>query len=112
MPTDPSRAPRFLTWAWALLVASSALYFLGDHEADNDLWMHLYSGRRILAEAAIPRLDDASYSAAGQPWVDHEWLTQIGLAALYAGGGSTAMWLAKLALALATAVLVLSLIHI
>ena len=106
MPTDPPRAPRFLTWAWALLVASSALYFLGDHEADNDLWMHLYSGRRILAEAAIPRLDDASYTAAGQPWVDHEWLTQIGLAALYAGGGSTAMWLAKLALALATAALV------
>ena len=46
---------RLLTWAWALLVVSSALYFLGDHEADNDLWMHLYSGQRIVAESAVPR---------------------------------------------------------
>lgn len=111
MSTDPPRASRLLTWAWALLIATSALYFLGDHEADNDLWMHLYSGRRILAEQAIPRIDDASYTAAGQAWVDHEWLTQIGLAALYAGGGSTAMWLVKLALALATAALVWRVVH-
>ena len=106
MQTGPRRTPRFLTWAWALLVASSALYFLGDHEADNDLWMHLYSGRRILAEGALPRLDDVSYTATGLPWIDHEWLSQVGLAALFAGGGSPALWLAKLAIALLTAALV------
>ncbi|MBX3025938.1 hypothetical protein KF840_13610 [bacterium] len=109
--TDPRRSPRLLTWAWTLLVASSALYFLADHQADNDLWMHLYSGRRILAEGAIPRLDDASYTAAGLPWIDHEWLSQVGLAALYAAGGSTAMWMAKLALALGTAALVWRLVR-
>src|SRR5689334_7923001 len=102
---------RLLTSAWALLAISSALYFLGDHEADNDLRMHLYSGRRILAEGALPRLDDASYTAAGLPWVDHEWLSQIGLATLFAGGGSTALWLAKLAIALATAALLWSMVR-
>jgi hypothetical protein len=102
---------RLLTWAWALLVISSALYFLGDHEADNDLWMHLYSGRRILAEGAIPRVDDASYTAAGLPWIDHEWLSQVGMASLFAGGGSTALWLAKLAVALLTAMLVWSMVR-
>jgi len=102
---------RLLTWAWALLVVSSALYFLGDHEADNDLWMHLYSGQRILAESAVPRVDDASYTAAGLPWVDHEWLSQIGLATLYSAGGSTALWVAKLAIALLTALLVWSMVR-
>lgn len=105
MPARSSPISRLLSWAWALLVLSSAVYFLGDHEADNDLWMHLYSGRRILAAGAVPRVDDASYTAAGRPWIDHEWLSQVGLASLFAAGGSTALWLAKLALALLTAAL-------
>lgn len=107
----PQRAPRLLAWAWGLLVASSALYFLGDREADNDLWMHLYSGRRILAEGAVPRLDDASYTATGLPWVDHEWLSQVGLATLFDHGGSPALWVAKLVLALLTAALVWRLVR-
>jgi hypothetical protein len=100
------RVSRLLASAWALLVATSAFYFLGDREADNDLWMHLYSGRRILAAGAVPRLDDASYTAAGRPWVDHEWLSQVGLAALFDAGGSPLLWAAKLTLALCTAALV------
>lgn len=103
MRADDGGPHRLLAWAWALLVVSSAFYFLGDHEADNDLWMHLYSGRRIVAEHAIPRLDDASYTAARLPWVDHEWLSQVGLATLFAAGGSPALWLAKLAVGLLTA---------
>lgn len=103
MTASPPPSHRLLGWAWALLAGSSALYFLADNEADNDLWMHLYSGRRILDSGAVPRLDDASYTAAGLPWVDHEWLTQIGMAALYAGGGSPALWAVKLAAALLTA---------
>ncbi|MEO8606057.1 MAG: hypothetical protein ABI629_26035, partial [bacterium] len=99
-------ARRWLVRAWALLVASSALYFLADNEADNDLWMHLFSGRRILASGAVPRLDDASYTAVGLPWVDHEWLTQVLFAWSFAHGGSTALWLLKLGVALLTAVVV------
>jgi hypothetical protein len=103
MSADGHASRRLITAAWALLVVSSAFSFLADHEADNDLWMHLYSGRRIVAEQAIPRVDDVSYTAAGSPWVDHEWLSQVGLAALFAAGGSPALWLAKLAVALLTA---------
>ena len=99
-------AERWLVRAWALLVASSALYFLADNEADNDLWVHLFSGRRILERGAVPRLDDASYTAAGLPWVDHEWLTQVLFAWMFAHGGSTALWLLKLGIALLTAWLV------
>ena len=103
MSADEHGPRRLIAAAWALLVVSSAFYFLGDHEADNDLWMHLYSGTRIIGAQAIPRLDDASYTAAGLPWVDHEWLSQVGLATLFAAGGSAAMWLAKLVIGLFTA---------
>lgn len=104
--SDDGPAATWLARAWVLLIASSALYFLADNEADNDLWVHLFSGRRILADGAVPRVDDASYTAAGAAWVDHEWLTQVGFAWLFGLGGSTALWLAKLAVALLTAGLV------
>jgi hypothetical protein len=99
-------AARWVARAWALLVASSALYFLADNEADNDLWGHLFSGRLILARGAVPRADDLSYTASGRPWIDHEWLTQAGFAALFDGMGPTALWLGKLAIALLTVWLV------
>lgn len=99
-------APHGLARAWAALVASSAVYFLADNEADNDLWMHLFAGRTIVGEGAIPRVDDASYTAAGLPWVDHEWLTQVAMLGLFELGGSPLLWAAKVALALLTAWLV------
>ena len=99
-------AARWVARAWALLIASSALYFLADNEADNDLWWHLFSGRLIIAQGAVPHADDLSYTAAGLPWVDHEWLSQAGFAALFDGMGSTALWLCKLAVALLTVWLV------
>lgn len=108
-PGLPARTWPARTWlarAWVLLGVSSALYFLADNEADNDLWVHLASGRRILADGAVPRLDDLSYTAAGLPWIDHEWLTQIAFARLFDLAGSPALWLAKVAVAVCTAWLV------
>ena len=49
---------------WALLVASSGVYFLGDNEADNDLWVHVRIGLQVIAEG-VPRVDTWSYTAAG-----------------------------------------------
>jgi hypothetical protein len=100
--SDPVAA-RWLARAWTLLAASSALYFLADNEADNDLWVHLFAGRLILTSGSAPRTDHFSYTASGLPWVDHEWLTQAAFAAVYDLGGSTALWLCKLAIALLTA---------
>ena len=99
-------AGRWVNRAWALLAASSALYFLAGNEADNDLWMHLFAGRLIVARGAVPQVDEFSYTAAGSRWVDHEWLTQAAFATVYDALGSRGLWLCKLALALLTAWLV------
>ena len=89
-------------WAWALLACSSAVYFLSDNEADNDLWVHLLIGRRILASRTVPRVDDWSYTAAGHTWVDHEWLAQTIYAWVFDVAGDVGLWALKLLLGLLT----------
>jgi hypothetical protein len=93
---------RWLYWAWLLLVLTSAFYFFSDNEADNDLWVHVLVGRQILAEHAVPHTDTLSYTATGADWVDHEWLSQVGMAAVYDTMGSRGLWLSKLAIGLLT----------
>jgi hypothetical protein len=93
----------WLDRAWMLLVLASAPYFLFGNEADNDLWVHVLSGRRILDSGAVPRLDVLSYTAAGSAWVDHEWLAQCAFAWIFEHTGTTGLWLGKAGLGLATA---------
>lgn len=86
---------------WALLVASSGVYFLGDNEADNDLWVHVRIGLQVISEG-VPRVDTWSYTAAGLPWIDHEWLLHVLFGGLYGAGGGPALLLFKIAAGLAT----------
>ena len=54
---------------------------------DPDLWWHLANGRLMLATSSIPHVDLYSFSAAGHPWVMHEWLADLGMYGLYRAGG-------------------------
>jgi hypothetical protein len=40
----------------------------------------MLTGQTILCTGHIPRFDSYSYSAAGLPWYNHEWLSQVELA--------------------------------
>jgi hypothetical protein len=71
------RGPLAERLIWTLLLGSSVVYFFWTNEADNDLWGHVFFGRTILATRMIPRVDAFAYTAAGRPWVDHEWLSQV-----------------------------------
>ena len=55
------------------------------------MWWHLATGRYIVETGVIPQTDPFSYTAAGQPWVAHEWLAEIGMFLLYRSGGYLAM---------------------
>ena len=50
---------------------------------DPDVYWHIATGRWMLVEHAFPRHDVFSHTAAGQPWVNMEWLAQIVLASTY-----------------------------
>ncbi len=54
---------------------------------DPDLWWHLANGRLLLALGSWPHTDLYSFSAAGHAWVMHEWLSDLGMFALYQLGG-------------------------
>ena len=43
------------------------------------------TGLRILEQGSIPAVDDWSFTAAGAPWMNHEWLVDVvlGLACTY-----------------------------
>ena len=51
---------------------------------DPDFWWHLRTGQLIWESKSIPRQDVFSYTVAGQPWITHEWLTEVILYAVYA----------------------------
>jgi len=50
---------------------------------DPDVWWHLRTGELILQTHSIPHADPYSFTRQGQPWLDHEWLTQMLIYGLY-----------------------------
>lgn len=44
---------------------------------DGDVSWHVAAGRWILQNRAIPTTDPFSFTMAGQPWIAHEWLSEI-----------------------------------
>lgn len=50
---------------------------------DTDLWWHLKDGATIAARHVVPTRDYLSFTAAGHPWTDHEWLSDLFLYGCY-----------------------------
>lgn len=71
-----------------LLVFSVAIFALNQRFlTDPDTYWHIATGKWMLAEGAFPRHDVFSHTAAGQPWVNMEWLAQIILFQVYDWSG-------------------------
>ena len=71
-------------------------------QADPDLWGHLRFGLDILASHSIPSSDPYSYTAAGAPWTNHEWLAELLFALAWKAAGAAGLVLLKVALAVLT----------
>src|ERR1700680_2866732 len=54
---------------------------------DPDLWWHLRTGQLILENHAVFHADPYSFTRLGQPWVNHEWLSEVLLFGLYRVAG-------------------------
>src|SRR5204862_223253 len=75
----------------ALLVAlllAGVLVFATIDRADPDLWGHVRYGQDVLASGHLPATATYTYTAASQPWINHENLSEIAFAfvADHAGG--------------------------
>ena len=74
--------------------------------ANADTYWHLRAGQDIARSGQVSLIDRYSYTAAGQPWPDHEWLWQLLTYGVHRVGGMpllTAMSAAMLVSAFALA---------
>jgi hypothetical protein len=89
----PSRATQSgIVAAWvALAVGLPALVVALSPLSTVDLAYGIRTGEQVLGEAGIPRVDAFTFTAAGLPWVDQQWLAHVIFAALYGLGGWAAL---------------------
>lgn len=70
---------------------------------DADTGWHIRTGERILNTLSLPRTDPYSFTAAGYPWVDWEWLSDVLMGAAHeAAGLSGVVWMFVVAIASVT----------
>ena len=54
---------------------------------DPDIWWHLRNAQYLVQQHQFPRQDMYSFTAAGKPWVNTEWLSEIPYYLAYRGFG-------------------------
>ena len=71
----------------------------------SDTWFHLRAGREIWESGALVTNERFSHTAAGRPWRNHEWLSQLFLYGAHSAGGPILLTLLTGAAAFAAVVL-------
>jgi hypothetical protein len=93
---------RWLTTGLSLLdvaqlaVPAFLLLLMTSTIADADLWGHLTFGRDLLHGHGFTLHDPYSFTS-DTAWINHEWVAEVCVAAVYALGGALALNLLKLA---------------
>lgn len=60
---------------------------------DPDFWWHLRTGQWIIQAQQVPYQDMYSYTMNGNPWITHEWLSEVLIYLAYKWGGFTLLML-------------------
>ena len=81
-----SRAPSLMRFAPAM-VALLVVVISATDLADVDLWRHLKFGADMLANRGPIARDPYAYSIPNQPWISHEWLSEVIFAWIFARFG-------------------------
>ncbi len=86
--TEPPPLAHGLDRTWILIaLVVPALVVMLTRTSTIDLAYHVRAGLQILSTQAIPRLDTYSFTAAGRPWFDQQWLSQVAFAGAWKAGG-------------------------
>lgn len=78
-----------------------AVFQFSENTVDLDLWGHVVFGQQMLHSGTIPKTDIYSWTVAGQPWINHEWIAEIILALFYTAWGGSGILLLKIVVGLA-----------
>jgi len=100
---QPSQFPRAVLLASVLAGAVLGTFQI----ANTSIGWHLASGRWIVQNLAFLRSDPFSFTAAGVPWIDHEWIFQVVVAVADAAAGAPLLVVLRAAVVAIMAVLLL-----
>ncbi len=84
----------------SLFLVSFCLYWFSDTVVDPDLWGHIRFGQDIRRAGSIVQTDTYSYRTAGQPWINHEWLSEVIFAEIYGRSGPRGLIVFKVLISL------------
>lgn len=73
----PSPTERSLAWLLPGAALAAAFFLCMAPIAVTDFWWQLRTGELIVRTGRIPRTDPFSWTAFGQPWMVHEWLSEV-----------------------------------
>ena len=62
-----------------VILFSSTFYLSLRPIIDPDFWWHLRTGQLMEQTKAILRVDPFSWTARGNPWITHEWLSELSI---------------------------------
>ena len=86
LSTQLRRAFSFLTMLAFLLVTLEFIMTRGS-VVDPDIWWHLRDAEYLFQHHQLPRADMYSFTVAGHPWINHEWLAEIPYYLAWRAGG-------------------------
>ncbi|HEY5107762.1 MAG TPA: hypothetical protein VII73_13500 [Caulobacteraceae bacterium] len=86
--TDGTRIQTRIVIAAATVIAFTAALWAPQVLNDGDSWWHVVAGRLMIARHGLINTDPFSYTFAGRPWLNHEWLAD----ALFGGAFNLAGW--------------------
>lgn len=69
--------PRIIAMLWYLAAIPSLWSFGYTMMRGSDLWWHIATGRLMIEQKSLPLVDNWSFTRMGQPWLQHEWLSDL-----------------------------------
>ena len=91
---------------FVLVLALGLFAMAARNVTDPDVWWHLRTGQLIAQTHALVHNDPFSFTRSGQPWVNHEWLSDLLLYGLYQATGWVGLIVIFAALTASTLMLV------
>src|SRR4051812_32968595 len=93
--TGPSRLANRMRMGLCALVWALAVYQLSETTTDPDLFGHVAFGQQMLRSSSIQTTEIYSWTAKGQPFINHEYGADLILGATHLAFGGTGLLLLK-----------------
>jgi len=106
--SPPASARIAITVVVALCAFAMALKPL----RSSDVWHHVKSGWFVVQNCGPATVDVFSCTAQGKPWIQYEWLAQLGIYGIYQAGGAAGLVLFQAAAAALLALLLMAAIRV